>query len=89
MLNLRNQLAAHELHIANYYFNKKAYIAAVNRASYIINKFDQTESIPNVLDLMVKSYQALGMHKLANDPLSMLNKNFPNYYNDKKGKKKS
>jgi outer membrane protein assembly factor BamD len=79
MIHLRNQLANHELYIAKHYLNKKAYIAAANRAGYIVNQFDQTEATPHALAIMVKAYQALGMEKLANDALVILNKNFPQY----------
>ena len=78
MLNLRNQLANHELHIADYYMKKGAYLAAANRAAYIVNQFNQTEVVPNALAIMVKAYQTLGMHELANDALATFNKNFPN-----------
>jgi outer membrane protein assembly factor BamD len=79
MINLRNQLAKHELHVADYYMRKKAYLAAANRAAYVVNQFDQTEVIPNALTIMVKAYRALGMHELANDALVTLNNNFPHY----------
>ena len=79
MIHLRNQLANHELYIAKHYLDKKAYIAAANRAGYIVNQFNQTEAIPNALAIMIKAYQALGMDKLANDALVTLNKNVPQY----------
>ncbi len=78
MISLRNHLANHELYVANYYMRKGAYIAAANRAGYIVNQFNQTEAIPKALAIMVKAYQALGMNELANDALVTLNKNFPN-----------
>jgi outer membrane protein assembly factor BamD len=79
MIHLRNQLANYELYIAEHYLKKKAYIAAANRAGYIINQFEHSESIPHALAIMVKAYQALGMDILANDALATLNKNFPQY----------
>ena len=78
MVNLRNHLANYELHIADYYLRKGAYIAAANRAGYIISQFNKTSVMPQALAIMVKSYRALGMNKLADDALATLNKNFPN-----------
>ena len=76
MLLLRNQLAEHELHIANYYMDKGAYLAAANRAGYIVNSFDKTESAKPALMLMVKAYKKLGMHELATDAEKVLADNF-------------
>lgn len=78
MVNLRNHLANYELHIANYYLKKGAYIAAANRAGYIISQFNQTTAMPEALAVIIKSYRVLGMNKLADDALATLDKNFPN-----------
>lgn len=78
MVHLRNQLAEYELHVADYYLQKKAYLAAANRAGYVVAQYDQSSSIPQALVIMVKSYRALGMHSLAKDSYLTLEKNFPN-----------
>jgi len=79
MIYLRNQLANHELQVVEYYMKRGAYLAAVNRASYIIKYFDQTAAIPNALAAMVIAYRKLGMPALSNDALTTLKANFPNY----------
>ena len=77
MLNLRNHLANHELDIAKYYMAKKAYLAAANRGAYIMSQYNGAEAMPNALAIMVTAYNALDMHKLANDALAILEQNFP------------
>lgn len=62
---LRNLLAWHEYHIADYYFKRGAFIAAVNRAVTVVRDYDQTEAVPHALDLMAKAYSKLGLDDLA------------------------
>jgi outer membrane protein assembly factor BamD len=78
MLYIRNLLAEHELQIANFYFERKAYVAAVNRASYIVKHIGNAPQVPEALKLMIKSYRALGAANQANNALRILQLNFPN-----------
>ena len=39
LINLRNQLARAEIHVANYYFSRKAYLAAANRGRFVVENF--------------------------------------------------
>ena len=73
----RNLLAKHELQVADYYLNRGAYVAAVNRAKYIIENYQQTPSIPGALKLLAKAYKSLEMNELANDAQRVLEHNFP------------
>jgi outer membrane protein assembly factor BamD len=45
MIHLRNLLARHEIHVANYYFRRGAYLAAVNRGRYVVEHFQQTPAV--------------------------------------------
>ena len=74
---VRNLLAEHELQIAQFYFDRKAFIAAANRASYIVKHFAGAPQIKDALKIMVKSYRFLSLDKQANDALRILNLNFP------------
>ena len=38
MVALRNRLATYEIHAANYYMKRKAYVAATNRGRYVVEK---------------------------------------------------
>lgn len=74
---LRNLLAENERVAAEFYLQKGAYVAAANRAGYIIANFDQTPSIPSALCIAIEANRALGLDKLADDYLAVLTLNYP------------
>ena len=73
-----NLLSAHEVHVARYYYNRSAYVAASNRAKYAIETYPQTPALEEALFIMVKSYDAMGMGDLRDDANQVMVKNFPN-----------
>ena len=77
MIYLRNLFASYELHIADYYFRKKAYVAAANRASEIVQRYSGAPEVKKALIIMIKSYRALGLEDLANQSLAVFKLNFP------------
>ena len=79
MLYLRNNLAKHELHVANYYMRRGAYLAAANRAKYVIENYQQSPSIPDALITMVKAYKIMQLDELASDALRVLKHNYPRH----------
>ena len=72
-----NSLAAHEVHVARYYFRRGAYVAAANRAQRSVQEFPQTPSTEEALSLLVASYDRLGLEPLRDDAERVLKKNFP------------
>ncbi|MEO0442575.1 MAG: outer membrane protein assembly factor BamD [Pseudomonadota bacterium] len=76
---LRNLLARHEMGVANYYLDRKAYIAAANRARNVVENFQQSPAVPDALAVMVQSYTALNMTALADRSLAALRLNYPDY----------
>src|SRR5580698_2063621 len=72
-----NALASHEVHTAQYYYNRGAYIAAVNRAQLAVKNYQNTPAVEDALHIMVLSYEKLGETKLATDTLSVLAATFP------------
>lgn len=79
LIYLRNVLANYELHIAEYYYQRRAYVAAVNRASNVVAHYQGAPAVIPALDIMVKSYHKLGMGKLEQDTLLVLQYNYPNH----------
>ena len=75
----RNTLAKHELIIANYYMKRGAYVAAVNRAKYVVENYPKTPAVPEALVLLSEAYDHLKMHDLANDAKRVLEHNYPNF----------
>lgn len=78
MIYLRNMLAAHELNVAKYYYNRGAYVAAANRASGMVAHFQGAPAVVDGLVLMAKSYHKLGMTRMEQDTLAVLRYNYPN-----------
>lgn len=78
MVYLRNVLADHELHVAEYYYQRKAYVASADRASNLVTHYQGAPTTVDGLVLMAKSYHQLGMTKLEQDTLEVLRYNYPN-----------
>ncbi len=77
MVFLRNELAEHELNVADYYMRRGAYVAAANRAKYIIENYQGSTSVPLALKTIIKAYRKLELHDLAEDALKVLRTNYP------------
>lgn len=78
MYYIRNLLAENELYIADFYLQRKAYVAASNRASYILKHFKGSPQIKDALKIMIESYQALGLKKQSQDAVRIFRLNYPN-----------
>ncbi|MFG6433224.1 outer membrane protein assembly factor BamD [Roseateles sp. LYH14W] len=74
---ISNTLAAYEVHVARYYFNRKAYVAAANRAQSAVAEFQYAPGIEEALFIMSESYDKLGLTQLRDDARRVLDKNFP------------
>ncbi len=68
---LSNQMARSELHVAQYYFDRKAYLASANRAKYILENYPQSASTIDAIQLMTQAYSELGMTQIANDAIKV------------------
>ena len=79
MVFLRNQLARHEMAVADYYMRRGAYVAVANRAKYVLEHYPNTPETPRALALLVKSYRLLEMPQLAQDSLRILSANYPGH----------
>lgn len=72
MLHLRNNLARHEVNVARYYMRRGAFIAAANRAEYVVQNYQRTPAMRDALQLMIAAYTELGMDDLAHDTQRVL-----------------
>ncbi len=79
MIYLRNQLAQSELNVAKYYLQRKAYIAAADRAKYIIEHYQRAPQVADALAVMAKSYHLLGQQQLSDQTAQVLKLNYPNH----------
>ncbi len=74
---IRNEIARKELLIAQYYWDRGAYVASANRASAIVQHYQGTPSVIPALALMVNAYRKLGLTTIANNTLAILQANYP------------
>lgn len=74
LLFLRNEMARHELQVAQFYYGRGAMLATINRVKYIVEHFDGAPAVKEGLSLMVNAYRNMGLEGLADDTLRVLAK---------------
>jgi outer membrane protein assembly factor BamD len=67
MIALRDNLALHDIHVADYYLRRKAYLAAAQRAATVVREYQRTPAVPKALQIMEEAYRKLDMNDLAED----------------------
>ena len=78
MAYLVNTLARHDVSVARYYMTRGAYLASVNRAQNVIQRYPQAPAIQDALEVSIEAYEKMGLPELANSSRRVLEKNFPN-----------
>jgi outer membrane protein assembly factor BamD len=77
MTYIVNSLAQYEVHVARYYYERGAYVAAINRSQAALNDYRDVPALEEALSIMMRSYDALGMAQLRDDTRRVLEKNYP------------
>ena len=77
MIFMRNAIAEKELAVADYYTRRKAHLAAINRAKYVLRNLPGTPSNARALKVLSSSYAALGMDPQQQDVITTYETNFP------------
>jgi outer membrane protein assembly factor BamD len=77
LVSLLNAMAMSELHAANYYFARGAYVATVNRTKNVIENYQRTPAVEEALGLQALAYREMGLTDLMHDTRRVLEKNFP------------
>ena len=77
MRYLVNAMAINEVRIAEYYLRRQAYVAAVNRAQFVLANYQQSPTVEQALIVLVKAYEAMGLTELRDDTARLLKLNFP------------
>jgi outer membrane protein assembly factor BamD len=72
-----NSLAQYEVHVARYYFERGAYVAAINRAQTAINDYQGVPALEEALFITAQSFDALKMTQMRDDARRVLEKNYP------------
>lgn len=84
---LVSTIAENEVHVAEYYYNRGAYIAAINRAQRVITDFHGVAIAEKALYLMYLSYDKLGETSLRDDSKRIMDENYPDSIYWKQGLK--
>ena len=79
MIYLRDNLSRSQLHVAQFYLQRGAYVAAINRSRDILERFGNTPVAGDALAIMAISYKAIGQDKLADDTERVLKLNYPDH----------
>lgn len=79
MIYLREILAKSEVNVAAYYMTRGAYVAAANRARYVVENFPTCAAVADALAIGIESSYQLGLKDTANDMARVLRLNFPDY----------
>jgi outer membrane protein assembly factor BamD len=74
---LLNVLASHEVGVADYYYRRGAYLAAISRAQGSLNQYPGSSSQRKALTVLAQSYQALGLNELRADTERVIKLNYP------------
>jgi outer membrane protein assembly factor BamD len=77
MAYLVEALARHEIRVARYYLSRGAYLAAANRAQDALKRFPTSPIQKDALDVIIESYDRMGLTELRDDARKVLAKNFP------------
>jgi outer membrane protein assembly factor BamD len=77
MRYLTNSLALYEVKVARYYYNRGAYVAAVNRAQTAITTYPRTPANEDALAVLADSYNKLELPQLRDDAQRILKQTFP------------
>lgn len=76
MIYLRNRLAEYEVHVAQYYMRRGAFVAAAQRASQAIEQYDGAPAVQAALVVMIEAYERLGLSDLASQTRQVYEANF-------------
>ncbi|AMN49765.1 MULTISPECIES: outer membrane protein assembly factor BamD [unclassified Psychrobacter] len=79
MTFIYNQFAHSELTAANWYIERKAHVAAVNRAKWVFQYYPLSEAVPEAIAILAYSHQQLGLTDLAKEYKTLLQINYPEW----------
>ncbi|MCU0924584.1 MAG: outer membrane protein assembly factor BamD [Hydrogenophaga sp.] len=77
MTYIVNSLAQYEVHVARYYLNRGAHVAAINRAQRALSDYPAAPAREEALFILMQSYDALGMNQLRDDARRVMLANHP------------
>ena len=79
MAELRDLFARHQLETGLYYLRRTAYVAAADRATYLLETYPQSAYQNDAVALLATAYEGLGNEALAEDARRVLQQNEPDH----------
>jgi len=79
MVALRNLFARHEIETAMYYIRRGAWVAAADRAKYLLETYPQSQYQNDAVAVLATAYTQLGNATLATDAKRVLQQNDPQH----------
>ena len=76
LIYLRDKLASADLKIARFYVSRDAWVAASNRAKFIILSYPGTDAVQPALGIQLAAYRHLGLDRLAADTQRIIDLNY-------------
>ena len=77
LIYIRNLVASNELHAAEYYLERKAYVASIKRASYVLENIPNSDQNHRALQVLSVAYENLGYDDLLEDTKKLIALNPP------------
>lgn len=77
MAFLFDHLAKYEVRVARFYYERGAYVAALNRCKYALQNFARAPSTEDALGIQALAYHQMGLRTLKDDTVRILKTNFP------------
>lgn len=74
---LINTIAENEVNVAQYYYERYGYVAAINRAQNVLSNFSGVTATERALYIMMMSYEKLGLNDQAQDARRVFMHNYP------------
>jgi outer membrane protein assembly factor BamD len=75
MIFLQNELAQHEIDVADYYLKRKAWLGAANRARNVLERYEKSAWRNRALEIMQTAYTEMGLDDLAADTKRIIDLN--------------
>jgi outer membrane protein assembly factor BamD len=77
MIAIKSRLAKYEIAVAKFYMKREAYASAANRGRYVVEYFSPSPEVEEALELMIESYNKLGLKDLKKNAMQVLAANYP------------
>jgi outer membrane protein assembly factor BamD len=77
MAFIKNSLARSDVHVARFYYQRGAYVAAIARAQSTVQEYRDVPAVEEALFIMYQSYDKLGLVQLRDDTKRVLEKSYP------------